>query len=478
MAKLIDTSTILGGVNNNTKPNTNKNNVVSSILNTINNATNYTQTGNVPTSSQMMSNASGLSNAANLATNALNNAANYTQTGNVPTASQIMNTPTLGAQNQATSSVMSNAVPNGTVMGNGGIYNAGYGTSGGVNSSVNPSNKNTSTTTTNPTTTTTPTTNKTTAPTTTPSNEEEGEVYVSNPGNYAGGGGTQTSNQSMYDQINAWYEAQKQAVINQIQHAMDQAVADYEASIEGLDRNYQPLRNQSEVERYKSEQALKEQLANGGNTYSGMGRQEALNLQNAYSNNITDINNQQQYELDNLLRAIQNVKAEGEYQKANAGLTYDANQLQSMINQANLDREYEWNKYLQDYQEKQDTLAYDWQKYLQDYKEKTDTIKGVTGSSSSSTAKHTATQAKNWLNNALTTGNVYDGFNEDLDTYYSNYGTYPTDEMIDAFIDQVNEYSGSKYANENYAQSLLEAWLGLGRLNDAQAEILIKMYGY
>lgn len=342
--------------------------------------------------------------------------------------------------------------------------------------------------TTNTTTTSKPSTTTNKANTNTSSNNvvydnyDSGEVYVGHPGNYAGVSGGGSS--SIYDQINAWYDAQKQAVINQIQHAMDQAIADYEKSIAGLDENYQPLRNQSEVERFKSEQALKEQLANSGNTYSGLGRQEALNLQNAFSNNIVDINNQQQNELEELQRAIQNVTSEGEFQKANAGLTYDANQLQSMIDQANLDREYEWNKYLQQYQEKQDSLAYDWQKYLQDYKESQNAIKGVTsGNSGTSTntsgslIKHTATQAKNWLNSSLSSGDVYDGMDEDLDTYYSNYGSYPTDEMMDAFIDQVNEYIGGDGRHkDNYAKSLLTAWYGTGRLNDVQATILGKMF--
>lgn len=367
-------------------------------------------------------------------------------------------------------SVMSLNVKNGATTGNGGTYNAGYGTSTSLKAN---------------TTTSTPI-----------KQAGSGSGQQNLPGNNAvketGAGSQQqvqepvqqvveetpttstkssggSSVSSVYSMIQSMYEAQRQQAIAEIQRAMEKAVANYQNQIDNLGQNYDPLRNQSEVERYKSEQALKEQLANGGNTYSGMGRQEQLNLQNNYSNALNSINMQQQNELDALTKAIADAKQEGEYQKANAGYNYDIANYNAMINQANDDRDYAWKQYLQSYQEQQDALK-------NKYNYGGNTLSTVVPKSSSgSTSSFTDTKTK--INAAKSSGQVYEGIEDDIDTYYNNMGTYPLSSNAQKFITQYNtDAKGRDFADDDI-KTYIQAARQSGAISDYDAVVLYKKFG-
>ena len=118
------------------------------------------------------------------------------------------------------------------------------------------------------------------------------------------GGGQGSGGYTRSPEIDALVNAQKQAALAQLKAAVQKQVSGYNEQIAGLDPQYQKLRSQSEVERYKSNKAMQERLANSGELSGGQGRQDLLNLQNAYANRIGDLNAQQQAQMDSLSRAI------------------------------------------------------------------------------------------------------------------------------------------------------------------------------
>ena len=143
------------------------------------------------------------------------------------------------------------------------------------------------------------------------------------------GGGNGSYTQS--PEIAALYEAKKQAAIAQLKAAVERQVSGYGEQLSGLDNQYNPLRAQSELERYKSGKALEESLANSGELAGGQGRQDTLNLQNAYGSNLNAINLQQQGQTDSLNRAIADARSQGELQTAIAGSQYDAELMQALL---------------------------------------------------------------------------------------------------------------------------------------------------
>lgn len=138
------------------------------------------------------------------------------------------------------------------------------------------------------------------------------------------GGGQGSGGYTRSPEIDALVNAQKQAALAQLKAAVQKQVSGYNEQIAGLDPQYQKLRSQSEVERYKSNKAMQERLANSGELSGGQGRQDLLNLQNAYANRIGDLNAQQQAQMDSLSRAIAEAKSQGELSAAMMAAQYDA----------------------------------------------------------------------------------------------------------------------------------------------------------
>lgn len=139
-----------------------------------------------------------------------------------------------------------------------------------------------------------------------------------------GGGGSGSTGYSRSPEIDALVNAQKQAALAQLKAAVQKQVSGYNEQIAGLEPQYQGLRSQSEVERYKSQKALRESLANSGELSGGQGRQDLLNLQNAYSSRLNELNSQQQAQMDSLSRAIAEAKSQGELSAAMMAAQYDA----------------------------------------------------------------------------------------------------------------------------------------------------------
>ncbi len=145
--------------------------------------------------------------------------------------------------------------------------------------------------------------------------------FQSNIGN---GTGVRTEAYSTPSEIEALQRAKKQAALAQLQSAVNRQVSGYEEQIAGLEPQYQSLRSQSEVERYKSQKALRENLANSGELTGGQGRQDTLNLQNAYASQIGALNAQQQSQTESYRRAIADAISEGDLSAAMLAAQYDA----------------------------------------------------------------------------------------------------------------------------------------------------------
>ena len=142
---------------------------------------------------------------------------------------------------------------------------------------------------------------------------------------------TQSYNDALKDAIAAQAQAKRDAQIAALDAQLKRGIGDYDAQIAALDPIYQGYRNQSEVQRYKAQKALRENQANRGALDSGLGRQEILDLNTNYGNNLNAINLQYQAEVDALNRAKQSLNDEYGLQKAQIDGEYAAQGLGDRI---------------------------------------------------------------------------------------------------------------------------------------------------
>ena len=128
------------------------------------------------------------------------------------------------------------------------------------------------------------------------------------------------SNYNPYqDYLNALQEAKRrkiEAAKSAIDAQAQAGVQRYKDQLSQVGNDYQSLRNQSEVERYKAQKSLREALANRGALESGAGRQETLTLQNNYGNAINRINTEEQKERNTIQSYINELLANADMKKA------------------------------------------------------------------------------------------------------------------------------------------------------------------
>ena len=111
---------------------------------------------------------------------------------------------------------------------------------------------------------------------------------VSTSTNQVVSGTSGTNNNSIYsrsmDLMRKAAQMQMNNQLNTLKNSVSQLLNSYKTSQNALNQQLDADVNQNEVERYKAQRALRETLANRGALNSGAGRQEALNMSNAYSN--------------------------------------------------------------------------------------------------------------------------------------------------------------------------------------------------
>ena len=126
-------------------------------------------------------------------------------------------------------------------------------------------------------------------------------------GGYGGGGYEEYSNP--WQDYLAALQAQRDELLAQANAHLDEqgrlGEQRYALQKEAADQDYQDLKNQSEVNRYKARSSLRESLANRGAMDSGVGRQAYLNLDTNYGNALNRIGLQQRREDAERNQAIQ-----------------------------------------------------------------------------------------------------------------------------------------------------------------------------
>lgn len=141
--------------------------------------------------------------------------------------------------------------------------------------------------------------------------------------------------QDLEDYFRKQNENARLTALDAIEARMRAQQGEYDAQMAGLGDQYQALRNQSEVERYKTRNALREAQANRGQLDSGYGRQEQLLMDTQYGNAINSINMQEQKAREDIRNSILQLKAEGEADKTEINNQY-AKALQDYIAQLKL----------------------------------------------------------------------------------------------------------------------------------------------
>ena len=151
---------------------------------------------------------------------------------------------------------------------------------------------------------------------------------------------TNTPTNNKYQQLLDYFKTQnetaRKSAIDAIVARVNAQKGAYNTQMNQLEDQYQALRNQSEVERYKTRNALREAQANRGQLDSGYGRQEQLLMDTQYGNAINSINLQEQSARNEIKNLIQQMEAEGEADKTTVNNNY-ASALQQYIAQLQKD---------------------------------------------------------------------------------------------------------------------------------------------
>jgi len=145
---------------------------------------------------------------------------------------------------------------------------------------------------------------------------------------------------SVADMIKQKSDAQKASMASQLQGVRDQANLGYNKSINGLQGEYQPLRDSQDFQGAKNVNATNEQMANMGITNSGDAVTAQIQNRVGNENSINKLNTQQQGDKTNFENLIQQANNSYNTNLASSNSDIDAQALQSLITQSNSDRAF------------------------------------------------------------------------------------------------------------------------------------------
>lgn len=153
---------------------------------------------------------------------------------------------------------------------------------------------------------------------------------------------TGTANsQAIIDMITQAFADQQAAQLAKIQGGVNDAVTAQQQIITRAPQQFQPLRDQSEVQRVQAARRLAEYAANRGDN-GGIGRMEQLTNDTAGANRLNDLNQQQQNVIDDANTEIARLQANGKLDEAGAVASIAQAKLQALVSQANADRDYNY----------------------------------------------------------------------------------------------------------------------------------------
>lgn len=151
-----------------------------------------------------------------------------------------------------------------------------------------------------------------------------GVTNASGSGSSASTTGTTPSySQSLFNYFKEQNDKARRSSLDAILAKLKMGEKQYNANLDDITDQYQALRNQSEVERYKSQRAMREALANRGQLDSGLGRQEQLEMDTQYGNAINSLNSQEAKAKGEVKNLIAQLRAEAELEKANIENQYN-----------------------------------------------------------------------------------------------------------------------------------------------------------
>ena len=140
--------------------------------------------------------------------------------------------------------------------------------------------------------------------------------------NRRGGYGDNNYN-ALWEYFRNMNEQGRQDAINAILARLNTNIDMYNGQLGDVNDEYQKLINQSEVNRYRSKHSVREALANRGQLDSGLGRQEQLNLDISYGNQLNNILMERERQRNEIRNKISELRANAEEEKANVNNQYN-----------------------------------------------------------------------------------------------------------------------------------------------------------
>jgi hypothetical protein len=334
----------------------------------------------------------------------------------------------------------------------------------------------------------------------------------------SGGGGN--SGSSFYDTSNEDYltrlsNERENAQIAALKKSVDNTVSGYEEDIKNIPAQYQPLKDQTEVNRYASQKILNESLANTGQTASGFGRTETLDLQTGQNKELSTINATEKAAINKLKLAISQAKEAKSQQELSIKSNSTADLMESLYNErlratseAKEDYANTVGAYDDDYQAEIDNLLAQGLS-ANDYRIKLLKAQQANKKTAQAQAEAEADQKEfeNWLKEqANNRENAETEYSTNKPYYKSSSGkgtskptlTYTqakqlyedgvkTEQVTDALHYYTNQsFEGnlaevdkrlSKLSVPSSKQALIESYNTTGKLTDEEAVILLKKHG-
>jgi bisphosphoglycerate-dependent phosphoglycerate mutase len=135
---------------------------------------------------------------------------------------------------------------------------------------------------------------------------------------------------TMEDQINKWFETSKQQQENRIDYGTNQGITELQRAEEDAREQFQTQRNQVDIDEAKAldNQAL---YAEARGDKGGIGQAQYNQIQNAAATNRMTVNKAQTKLATDTARQIADLRAQGEFEKADAVLTLTQNYLSQLF---------------------------------------------------------------------------------------------------------------------------------------------------
>lgn len=287
-----------------------------------------------------------------------------------------------------------------------------------------------------------------------------------------------TSESSNEDYLTRMAREREKAQIAALKKSVDNAVSGYEEDIKNVPAQYQPMKDQTEVNRYTSEKALKESLANSGQMASGFGRTEQLNLHTGQNKELSSINAAEQTALDKLKLAIKQAREAQSQEELSITASSTASLMDNLYNErlrSTAESKAEQAARAQAEVEANQNAFENWLKEQENDRANAETkyalgkpyykaSSGGSGSAKATKPTLTYTQAKELYDEGVRTSQVTSTLQ-----YYTN-------QMYEGNVQDVDRRLASLTVPSSKV-ALIESYNSNGRLTDEEAAMLLKKYG-